>query len=210
MLAVPTDANTVDGGTINPLSLHDPPGRLPAAGTVDLDLVVHGDGPKRAVGHRRAARLVDRRGRAPGQGRPRPRRRLAPVRLRRVGLGRHRGHGRVVAGRGAGRDRGRPRGRGRAAVARRAVAADVYILVVQPRRRPAGPIRSRCWPHSRPSRSPTVVKYAYLSAGACPRSCARCLDWLTAHVPRPTTLAPKAYWRAGRANAPHGEPLRDT
>ena len=22
-------------------------------------------------------------------------------------------------------------------------------------------------------------------------------------------IAPKAYWRAGRANAPHGEPLRD-
>ncbi len=43
MLAVPTDATTVDGGTINrryTIRRADP-----AAGTVDLDLVVHGDAP---------------------------------------------------------------------------------------------------------------------------------------------------------------------
>ena len=43
MLAVPTDANTVDGATINrryTIRRADP-----VAGTVDLDFVVHGDGP---------------------------------------------------------------------------------------------------------------------------------------------------------------------
>ena len=35
-------------------------------------------------------------------------------------------------------------------------------------------------------------------------------EWLAEHGLRaPTTSSPKAYWRAGRANAAHGEPLRD-
>jgi hypothetical protein len=34
-------------------------------------------------------------------------------------------------------------------------------------------------------------------------------DWLAAHGFASHDIAPKAYWRAGRANAPHGEPLRD-
>ena len=34
-------------------------------------------------------------------------------------------------------------------------------------------------------------------------------DWLAAHGFAADDMAPKAYWRAGRANAAHGEPLRD-
>ena len=33
--------------------------------------------------------------------------------------------------------------------------------------------------------------------------------WLAEHGFAADDVAPKAYWRAGRANAPHGEPLRD-
>ncbi len=49
--------------------------------------------------------------------------------------------------------------------------------------------------------------HAYLSAElAVVRTVS---DWLTAHGFASDDIAPKAYWRAGRANAPHGEPLRD-
>jgi NADPH-dependent ferric siderophore reductase len=33
--------------------------------------------------------------------------------------------------------------------------------------------------------------------------------WLTAHGFAAADISPKAYWRAGAANAAHGEPLRD-
>jgi NADPH-dependent ferric siderophore reductase len=33
--------------------------------------------------------------------------------------------------------------------------------------------------------------------------------WLAAHGFATDDVSPKAYWRAGRPNAPHGEPLRD-
>ncbi len=49
--------------------------------------------------------------------------------------------------------------------------------------------------------------HAYLSAEF---SVVRALgEWLTDHGFAGDDISPKAYWRAGRANAPHGEPLRD-
>jgi NADPH-dependent ferric siderophore reductase len=200
MLAVPTDANTIDGATINrryTIRRADP-----AAGTVDLDFVVHGDGP--------GARWATD---AP-LGSP-----IAAVGPR----------GKVVPATDADwhlfvcDESGWPA----TAAMVESLSAGVRAVIVadlagedeqQALEAVADVYTSWCNRDGvPPGRSDQVLAaldaltlsdgrgHAYLSAEfAVVRTVS---DWLTAHGFAPDDIAPKAYWRAGRANAPHGEPL---
>jgi NADPH-dependent ferric siderophore reductase len=202
MLAVPTDATTSDGGTINrryTIRRADP-----AAGTLDLDFVVHGDGPgarwatDAPLGSSIAA--VGPRGKVvpatdadwhlfvcdeSGWAATAAMVESLPAGVRAV----------IVADL-AGEDEHQALD----------AAADVFVSWCN---RDGVP----------PGRSGQVLAaldaltlpdgrgHAYLSAEfAVVRAVS---DWLTAHGFASDDIAPKAYWRAGRANAPHGEPLRD-
>ena len=85
----------------------------PEVPAVDLDMVLHGDGPGALLGGIGAAGSAHRGHRAPGQGDRRPQRRLAPLRRRRLRPAGQPGHGRVPrrTGPGAGGPGGRRRGR---------------------------------------------------------------------------------------------------
>jgi NADPH-dependent ferric siderophore reductase len=202
MLAVPTDASTKDGGTINrryTIRRADP-----TAGTVDLDLVVHGDGP--------GARWATDAPLGSSIAAVGPRGKVVPaddvdwhlfvcdesgwaataVMVESLTAGDRA----VIVADLAGEEEQQPLD----------AVADVYISWCN---RDGGPI----------GRSEQVLAaldaltlpdgrgHAYLSAElVVVRTVA---DWLAAHGFPSDDIAPKAYWRAGRANAPHGEPLRD-
>ncbi len=202
MLAIPIDAGTIDAGTIN--RRYTVRRADPVAGTVDLDFVVHGHGPGSAwatdapVGSSIAA--VGPRGKVV----PAPDAEWhlfvtdesgwAATAAMVESLGAD--DRAVIVADVAGEEEQQPL----------AAVADVYISWCNRDGTPAG-------------RSEQVVAaldalalpdgrgHAYLSAEfAVVRTVA---DWLAAHGFAPDDIAPKAYWRAGRANAPHGEPLRD-
>jgi NADPH-dependent ferric siderophore reductase len=202
MLAIPIDAGTSDGGTIN--RRYTVRRADPVAGTVDLDLVVHGDGP--------GARWATDAPLGSSIAAVGPRGKVVPatdadwhlfvcdesgwaataVMVESLPAGVRA----VIVADLAGEDEQQALD----------AVADVYISWCN---RDGGP----------PGRSdqvlaaldhltlPTGRGHAYLSAEfAVVRAVA---DWLAAHGFAPDDVASKAYWRAGRANAPHGEPLRD-
>jgi NADPH-dependent ferric siderophore reductase len=202
MLAIPNGAGTNDGGTIN--RRYTVRRADPAAGTVDLDLVVHGDGP--------AARWATDAPIGSTIAAVGPRGKVVPV----DGVDWHlfvsdesgwaataamveslpEGVRAVIVVDVAGEEEQQPL----------EAVADVYISWCN---RDGGP----------PGRSEQVVAaldaltlpdgrgHAYLSAEF---SVVRVVAaWLGERGFAPDDIAPKAYWRSGRANAPHGEPLRD-
>ena len=135
---------------------------------------------------RRSRRSVPREDRA-GNGR-----RLAPVRLRRVGVGGDGGDGRGVAGRRPRGDRGRRRGRGGAAAARPPAEVHISWCNRTAVRRAA---RSRSWPRSTTSRSPTVGGTP--TSRPSSSSSATVGQWLSGRGFAADDVSPKAYWRAG-------------
>jgi NADPH-dependent ferric siderophore reductase len=202
MLAVPTDANTVDGGTINrryTIRRADP-----AAGTVDLDLVVHGDAPgARWASDAQLGSSIAAVG---------PRGKVLPA----AAVDWH-----LFVCDESGWAASAAMVESLTASERAVVVADVADEEEQqPLDAVADVYVSWCnRDGTPPGRSEQVLAalehltlpdgrgHAYLSAEfAVVRAVS---DWLTAHGFASDDIAPKAYWRAGRPNAPHGEPLRD-
>ncbi len=202
MLAVPLDAGTTDGATINrryTIRRADP-----QAGTLDLDLVIHGNGP----GARWATDAV------------------VGSALTAVGP-----RGKVVPDADADWHLFVCDESGWAATAamveslpatgRAVVVADVAGEDEQQPLEAAAPVYF-AWCNrdgGAPGRSDQVVAaldaltlpegrgHAYLSAEF---SVVRTVGaWLAEHGFAPDDVSPKAYWRSGTANAAHGEPLRD-
>lgn len=203
MLAIPLDAGAVDGGTINrryTIRRADP-----VAGTVDLDFVVHGHGPGStwatdapvgssiaAVGPRGKVVpatdadwhlfVCDESGWA-----------ATAAMVESLGA-----DGRaVIVADVAGEDEQQPLA---------ADATDVYIAWCNRDGEPAGE-DTRVLAVLDTLTFPAGRGHAYLSAEfSVVRTVAA---WLAERGFAADDVAPKAYWRAGRANAPHGEPLRD-
>jgi NADPH-dependent ferric siderophore reductase len=202
MLAIPFAASPTDGGTIN--RRYTVRRADPTAGTVDLDLVLHGDGP--------AARWATEASIGSTVAAVGPRGKVVPA----TDVDWHlfvcdesgwpataamvesltASERAVIVADVAGEDEQQPLD----------AVADVYVSWCN---RDGTP----------PGRSEQVIAalehltlpdgrgYAYLSAEL---SVVRTVtEWLAEHGFASDDIAPKAYWRAGRANAPHGEPLRD-
>ena len=202
MLAIPRTADAGDGGTINrryTIRRADP-----TAGTVDLDFVVHGHGPG-------SSWATD-----------------APIGSTVTALG---PRGKVVPAGGADWHLFVCDESGWAASAAmvEALPAGTHAVVVadvagedeqQPLDAPADVSISFCNRDGTPPGGSEQVLaaldhltlpdgrgHAYLSAEfAVVRTVGR---WLADHGFDPDAISPKAYWRAGAANAAHGEPLRD-
>jgi NADPH-dependent ferric siderophore reductase len=198
MLAIPHDGSTINRRyTIRRAD--------PAAGTVDLDLVLHGDGP----GARWAA------GAAVGSGIDAvgPRGKIVPVddadwhlfvcdesgwaataaMVESLGAG---AHAEIVAD-VAGEEEHQPLD----------ARAHVYVSWCN---RDGGAVGRAEHLAAALERIdlPAARRHAYLSAeSAVVRSIGA---WLAERGFSPEEISSKAYWRAGRANAAHGEPLRDT
>ena len=189
MLAVP-----LDDGTINrryTIRRADP-----AAGTVDLDFVVHGHGPgARWATDAPSGRPITAVG---------PRGKVVPAAdvdwhlfvVRRVGLAGHRGDGRVVAGRGAARWSW-PTSRARRSSSRSIAVADVYISWCNRDGGAPGGSDAGRWPRSTHLTLPDGRGHAYLSAEL---AVVRAVGDVARRAggSRADDVSPKAYWRAGQ------------